>query len=63
VCGRGEAYTGICRGNMRESEHLGDRGVVWGDNIKIDVQEFGYGVWNSLSWLRTGTVGRHMRIR
>jgi hypothetical protein len=27
--GRGEAYRGIWRGNLREREHLGDAGVGW----------------------------------
>jgi hypothetical protein len=27
----------------------------WKDNIKMDLQEVGWGVWNGLSWLRIGT--------
>jgi len=27
------------------------------DNIKMDLQEVGYGVWTGSSWLRIGTGG------
>jgi hypothetical protein len=26
----------------------------WEDNIKVDLQEFGCGVWNGLIWFRIG---------
>jgi hypothetical protein len=29
----------------------------WEDNIKIDLQEVGWGAWTGLSWLRIGTGG------
>ena len=29
------------------------------NNIKIDVQELGWGTWAGLIWLRTGTVSVH----
>jgi hypothetical protein len=29
----------------------------WEDNIKIDLQEFGSGVWTGWSWLRIETGG------
>jgi hypothetical protein len=29
----------------------------WEDNIKMDLQEVGYGLWNGLIWLRIGTGG------
>jgi len=32
----------------------------WEDNIKIDLQEVGCGVWTGLSWLRIGTGGGHL---
>jgi hypothetical protein len=30
------------------------------DNIKMDIQEGGLGVWTGSSWLRRGTGGRHL---
>jgi len=30
----------------------------WKDNIKVDIQEVGCGVWTELSWFRIGTGGR-----
>jgi hypothetical protein len=29
----------------------------WEDNIKIDLQELGWGAWTGFLWLRTGTGG------
>jgi hypothetical protein len=29
----------------------------WEDNIKMDVQEVGWGAWTGLIWLRIGTRG------
>jgi hypothetical protein len=29
----------------------------WEDNIKIDLQEVGWGAWTGLIWLRIGTGG------
>jgi hypothetical protein len=31
----------------------------WEDNIKMDHQKVGWGVWPGSSWLRTGTGGGH----
>jgi len=31
----------------------------WEDNIKMDLQEVGCGVWTESSWLRVGTGGGH----
>jgi hypothetical protein len=30
----------------------------WEDNIRMDVQEVGWGAWTGLIWLRIGTGGR-----
>jgi hypothetical protein len=30
----------------------------WDDNIKMDLQEMGWGAWTGLIWLRIGTGGR-----
>jgi len=32
----------------------------WEVNIKMDLQEAGWGVWTGLRWLRIGTGGRHL---
>jgi hypothetical protein len=32
----------------------------WEDNIKMDFQEVGCGVWTALSWLKIGTGGGHL---
>jgi len=32
----------------------------WEDNIKMDLQEVGCGLWTGLSWLRIGTGGIHL---
>jgi hypothetical protein len=29
----------------------------WEDNIKLDLQEVGWGTWTALMWLKTGTGG------
>jgi hypothetical protein len=30
----------------------------WEDGIKMDLREIGWEVWNGLTWLRIGTIGR-----
>jgi hypothetical protein len=32
----------------------------WEDNIKMDLQEVGYGGMDWIEWLRIGTGGRHL---
>ena len=32
----------------------------WEDNIKMDLQEGGCGVWTGSSWLKIGTGGVHL---
>ena len=32
----------------------------WEENIKMDFQEVGCGVWTGSSWLRIGTSGGHL---
>jgi hypothetical protein len=32
----------------------------WEDNIKMDLQEVGCGVWTGLGWLRIGTGSDHL---
>jgi hypothetical protein len=33
---------------------------IWEDNIKIDLEEVGCGVWTVLGWLRIETDGGHL---
>ena len=46
--------------NLWERDHLGDADVDGRDNIKMDLQEVGCGVWTETSWLRIGTGGGHL---
>ena len=39
---------------------LGKHMRRWEDNIKMDLQEEGCGVWTGSSWLRIGTDGGHL---
>jgi len=32
----------------------------WENNIKMDLQEVGCGVWTGSIWIRIKTVGRHL---
>ena len=32
----------------------------WEDNIKMDLQEVGWGAWTGLIWLRIGARGGHL---
>jgi hypothetical protein len=36
---------------------LGRPRRTWEDNIKMDLQEVGWGTWTGLSWIRIGTGG------
>jgi len=42
---------------------LGRPRLRWEDNIKMDLQEVGCGVWTRLIWLRIGTGGRLLCMR
>jgi len=46
-------------GKPEEKRPHGRGRLSWEDNIKIDLQELGWGTWPDLIWLRTGTVSRH----
>jgi len=52
-------YSGFWWGNLRERDHLKYLGID-GDNIKMDLQEVGCGVWTGSSWLRIGKGGGHL---
>jgi hypothetical protein len=53
--GRG-AYR-ILVGRPKGRRSLGRPRCRWEDNIKMDVQEVGWGAWTGLIWLRIGTGG------
>jgi hypothetical protein len=53
--GRGEVM-----GRTEGKRPLGRPRRRWEDNIKMDLQEGGWGAWTGSSWLRTGTGGGHL---
>ena len=51
---------GVYRGLVEKPEGkrpLGRPRRRWEDNIKMDLQEVGWGIWTELIWLRVGTGG------
>jgi len=51
---------GVCRvlaGKPVGKRPLGIPRRRWEDNIKMDLQEVGWGAWTGLMWLRIGTGG------
>jgi hypothetical protein len=44
-------------GKPEERRPLGRPRRRWEDNIKIDLQEVGWGAWTGSIWLRIGTGG------
>ena len=61
--GRGEAFTGVWWGNLRERDHLGDLGVDGRIILRWIFRKWDVGVWTGLSWFRIGTVGGYLCIR
>jgi len=47
-------------GKPERNRPLGIPRRRWKDNIKMDLQEVGCGVWTGSSWLRIGTGGGHL---
>jgi hypothetical protein len=58
--GRGEPYTGLWWGKLRERDHLGDPSVDGRIILKWNFRKWGAGVWTESSWLRMGTGGGHL---
>jgi len=50
-------------GKPEERRPLGRPRRRWGDNIKMDLQDVGMGIWTVSSWLRIGTGGGHLCLR
>ena len=46
-------------GKPKGKRPLGRPRIRWEDNIKMDLQNVGCGVWIGSSWLRIGTGGGH----
>ena len=55
---------GVCKilggGETEGNRPLGRPRRRWEDNIKMDLQEDGWGVWTGSSWLRKGTRGGNL---
>jgi len=47
-------------GKLEGKRLLGRLRRRWEDNIKMDLQVVGWGVWSGSSWLRNGTCGGHL---
>jgi hypothetical protein len=47
-------------GKPGEKSPLGRHRRKWEDNIKMDLQEVGCGVWTGSNWVRIGTGGGHL---
>jgi len=58
--GRGEMYTGVWWGNLRERDHLGDRGVDGRIILRWIFRKWDVRVWIGSSWLRIGTGGGYL---
>jgi hypothetical protein len=56
--GEGGGTYRILVGRPEGRRPLGRHRHRWGDNIKKDLQEVGWGAWTGLIWLRIGTVSR-----
>jgi hypothetical protein len=55
MCERRGAYR-VLVGKREGKRALGRARCGWGDCIKMDLHEVGWGAWTGLIWLRTGTV-------
>ena len=63
VWGRGEVCTGFWWGNLRERDHWGDRDVDERIILRWIFRKREGIVGTGWSWLRLGTVGRHLWVR
>jgi hypothetical protein len=55
--GEGRVAYRILVGRPEGRIPLGRPRIRWEDNIKMDLQEVGWGAWTGLIWLRIGTGG------
>ena len=59
----GEVVYRVLVGQPGGKRPVGRRRRRWEGNIKMDLQEVGWGVWTGSNWLRVGTGGGHLRMR
>jgi len=57
---REEEYTGFWWGNLREQDHLEDRGVDGRIILRWIFRKWNVGAWAGFIWLRIGTGGGHL---
>jgi hypothetical protein len=55
--GEGRVAYRVLVGRPERRRPLGGPSRRWEDNIKMDLQEVGWGAWTGLIWLRIGTGG------
>jgi hypothetical protein len=55
--GEGRDAYRVLVGRPEGRRPLGKPRRRWEDNIKMDLQEVGWGAWTGLIWLRIGTGG------
>jgi hypothetical protein len=61
--GEGKGVYKVFVGKPEGKRQIGRSRLRWEDNIKMDLQEVGCGVWTGLSWLGIETVGGHLSMR
>jgi hypothetical protein len=55
--GEGRNVYRVLVGKSEGRRRLGRQRRRWKDGIKMDLREFGWGVWSGFTWLRIGTGG------
>ena len=58
--GEGRGVYRVLVGKPEGKRTLGRPRCRWEDNIKINLQEVGCGVWTGSKWLMLGTSGGHL---
>jgi hypothetical protein len=61
--GRGEVHRGFRWRNLKEGDHLRDRGVVGKIILKWLYRKWDGEAWTGFIWLRIGTGGRQLCMR
>jgi len=58
--GRGEVYTGLWWGNLRERDHSEDPGIDGRIILRCILRKWDLAAWTGLSWLRIKKGGGHL---